>query len=270
MIPKLKDFLDLLEQVAPARFAEPWDNPGLQVGSYCQEVRKIFLALDPTLKALTSASKTGAQVLLTHHPLIFKPISRLEIHGYPQNVIFQAAKSEISVVAVHTNLDVAKGGMNDILADMLELQHVEVLSKTDEDKGVGLGRIGDLPEPTEFSSVVNNIKKVLRVEKRGLVGQGDRLVRRLAVVAGSGGSLVPLASENGADLLLTGDVSHHHALEAESLGIALIDGGHFHTEKAAFRNFAGRLREMLTGKGWEITVEVYEDETSPIHYGCEY
>ena len=267
MIPKLKDFIDLLEQVAPARFAEPWDNPGLQVGSYYQEVRKILLALDPTLKALMSASKTGAQVLLTHHPLIFKPISRLEIHGYPHNVIFQAVKNEISVVAAHTNLDVVKGGMNDILAHMLELQHVEVLSKKDEDKGVGLGRIGDLPEPTEFSYMVNNIKRVLRVEKPGLVGQGDRLVRRLAVVAGSGGSLVPLASEKGADLLLTGDVSHHHALEAESLGIALIDGGHFHTEKAAFRNFAGRLREVLTGKGWEVTVEVYEDETSPIHYG---
>ena len=108
MIPKLKDFLDLLEQVAPARFAEQWDNPGLQVGSYHQEVRKIFLALDPTLKALTSASKTEAKVLLTHHPLIFKPISRFEIHGYPQNVLFQAMKNEISVVAAHTNLDVAR------------------------------------------------------------------------------------------------------------------------------------------------------------------
>jgi dinuclear metal center YbgI/SA1388 family protein len=266
MIPKLKDFLDLLEQIAPARFAEPWDNPGLQIGSYTQEVRTIFLALDPTLKALTSASKNGAQVLLTHHPLIFKPISRLEIHRYPQDVIVQAAKSKISVVAAHTNLDVAKGGMNDILAHMLGLQHIEVLSKADEEKGVGLGRIGDLPEPTEFSYVVNHIKGVLRAEKLRLVGQGDRLVRRLAVVAGSGGSLVALASEKGADLLLTGDVSHHHALEAESLGIALIDGGHFHTEKAAFRDFAGRLREVLTGKGWDVTVEVYEDETSPIHY----
>ena len=266
MIPKLKDFLDLLEQVAPARFAEPWDNPGLQVGSYDQEVRKILLALDPTLKALASASKTGAQVLLTHHPLIFKPISRLEIHGYPHNVIFQAMKNEISVVAAHTNLDVAKGGMNDILAHMLELQHIEVLSKTDEDKGVGLGRIGNLPEPTEFSFVVNNIKRALSIERLRVVDHGDRMVRRLAVVAGSGGNLVPLASEKGADLLLTGDVSHHHALEAESLGIALIDGGHFHTEKAAFRNFAGHLMEELTGKGWEVTVVVYEEEASPIYY----
>lgn len=267
MIPKLKDFLDLLEQVAPARLAEQWDNPGLQVGSYDQEIRKIFLALDPTPEALGSASKTGAQVLLTHHPLIFKPISRFEIHRYPQNVIFQATKNRISVVAAHTNLDVAKGGMNDILAHILGLERVDVLSKMDEGKDVGLGRIGDLPEPTEFSCVVTHIKKVLRVEKLRLVPQGDRPVRRLAVVAGSGGNFVSLASEKGADLLLTGDVSHHHALAARSLGIALIDGGHFHTEKTAFRNFAERLEELLTGKGWAVTVEVYEEETSPIHYG---
>jgi dinuclear metal center YbgI/SA1388 family protein len=265
MIPKLKDFLDLLEQIAPARLAEQWDNPGLQVGSYDQEIRKIFLALDPTSEALGSASKTGAQVLLTHHPLIFKPISRLEIHSYPQNVIFQATKNRISVVAAHTNLDVAKGGMNDILAHILGLQQIEVLSKTDEDKDVGLGRIGDLPGPTEFSCVVDHIKKALRTEKIRLAGHADSPVRRLAVVAGSGGGFVPLAYEKGADLLLTGDVSHHHALEARALGITLIDGGHFHTEKAAFRTFAERLGDVITGKGWDVTVEVYADETSPIH-----
>ena len=267
MIPKLKDFLDLLEQIAPARLAEQWDNPGLQVGSYDQEIRKIFLALDPTSEALGSASKTGAQVLLTHHPLIFKPISRLEIHSYPQSVIFQATKNRISVVAAHTNLDVAKGGMNDILANTLGLQQIEVLSNTDEDKDVGLGRIGDLPEPTEFSCVIDHIKKVLKIEKLRVAGQRDRPVRRLAVVAGSGGNFVSLASEKGADILLTGDVSHHHALAARSLGIALIDGGHFYTEKTAFRNFAERLKELLTGKGWAVTVEVYAEETSPIHYG---
>ena len=130
MTPKLKDLLDVLEQIAPSRLAEPWDNPGLQVGSYSQEIKKIFFALDPTLKTLRFAFKGGAQLLLTHHPLIFRPLSRLEIHAYPQNVIFEAVRNEISVVAAHTNLDVAKGGMNDILADMMELQQVEVLRKT--------------------------------------------------------------------------------------------------------------------------------------------
>ena len=265
MTPKLKDLLDVLEQIAPSRLAEPWDNPGLQVGSYSQEIKKIFFALDPTLRALRSAYKGGAQLLLTHHPLIFKPLSRLEIHEYPQNVIFEAVRNKISVVAAHTNLDVAKGGLNDILADMMELQQVEVLRRTNGDNdGVGLGRIGDLNEPTKLVSVISNVKRILGAEKVRLVGRGDTMVRRLAVVAGSGGSFVPLAFQKGADLLLTGDVSHHHALEAESLGIALIDSGHFHTEKATFRNFTWRLEEKILTKGWEVTVEVDDNETNPM------
>jgi dinuclear metal center YbgI/SA1388 family protein len=265
MTPKLKDLLDVLEQIAPSRLAEPWDNPGLQVGSYSQEIKKIFFALDPTLRALRSAFKAGAQLLLTHHPLIFKPLSRLEIQAYPQNVIFEAVRNKISIVAAHTNLDVAKGGMNDILADMMELQEVEVLRKTNEDNdGVGLGRIGDLNEPTNLLGVVSNVKRILGAEKVRLVGEEDAMVRRLAVVAGSGGSLVPLAFQKGADLLLTGDVSHHHALEAEALGIALIDSGHFHTEKATFSNFTCRLEEKILAKGWEVTVEVDDNETNPM------
>jgi dinuclear metal center YbgI/SA1388 family protein len=264
MTPNLKDLLDLLEQIAPSRLAEPWDNPGLQVGSYSQEIKKIFFALDPTLRALRSAFEGGAQLLLTHHPLIFNPLSRLEIHEYPQNVIFEAVRNGISVVAAHTNLDVTKGGMNDILADMMELQQVEVLRNANEDNEVGLGRIGDLIEPTQLSGVVNNVKRILGTEKVRLVGRGDAMVRRLAVVAGSGGSFVSLAFQKSADLLLTGDVSHHHALEAESLGIALIDSGHFHTEKATFTNFAWRLQEKLLVKGWEVSVEVDHNETNPM------
>lgn len=267
MTAKLKEVLDLLEEIAPARLAEPWDNSGLQVGSYSQEIRKIFLALDPTLNALREAKKASAQLLLTHHPLIFRPLSRLVIDSYPQNVIFEAAKNKISVVAVHTNLDVAKGGINDILAELLGLRHVEVLREVDGEDDTGLGRIGNLTKSTPLSVVVNNVKGMLGVESVKVVGQGDLPILRIAVVGGSGGDLVGLASEKGADLLLTGDVGHHHALEAESMGMALIDGGHFHTEKVAFRDFARSLKEAITIKGWELEVAVDEDESDPMQ-GC--
>jgi dinuclear metal center YbgI/SA1388 family protein len=268
MIPKLKDVLDLLEKIAPTQLAEPWDNPGLQIGSYSQEIKKIFVALDPTVKALTSASQRNAQLLLTHHPLLFNPLSRLDINVYPGNVIFEAIKSGISVVAVHTNLDVSLGGINDILTDLLDLENVEVLKVIPEKDGVGLGRIGDLPKSTRLSVFVKDVKRILGAEKLRVIGQGDVQIRRLAVVGGSGGSLVSLASEKGADLLLTGDVGHHHALEAQSLGIALIDGGHFHIEKKAFRIFSERLREeAIATQGWDVALEVDEDETSPMRDG---
>jgi len=264
MIPKLRDVLDLLEKFAPTRLAEPWDNPGLQVGSYSQDVTRIFLALDPTMKALMSAQRRNAQLLLTHHPLIFEALSQVDIIAYPGNVISEAIRSGISVVAVHTNLDAAKGGINDILADLLGLQDVTVLKEISEEDGAGLGRIGDLPEPTELSVLADSIGNIIAAERLKIVGRGDILIRRVAVVGGSGGSLVSLASRKGADLLLTGDVSHHHALEAESLGIGLIDGGHFNTEKTSFRVFAERLKDMATARGWDIVVEVDEDETDPM------
>jgi len=267
MVPKIKDILERLENIAPTVLAETWDNPGLQVGSYSQEITKIFLSLDPTLKALRSAERRNAQLLFTHHPLIFKPLSRLDINTHPGDVIVEAVKSGVSVITAHTNLDMAKGGINDILADLLELQHIEVLEKKDEAEYAGLGRIGDLPAAVRLSVLVEKVKRVFGAEQVKIVGREDEQVRRVAVVGGSGGSLVYLASKKRADLLVTGDIGHHHALEAESLGIALIDAGHFHTEKTAFGAFAERLRAMVTEWGWEVAIEVDEDETDPMGHG---
>ncbi|MBW1850887.1 MAG: Nif3-like dinuclear metal center hexameric protein [Deltaproteobacteria bacterium] len=264
MLPKTKDVLDLLEEIAPARLAETWDNPGLQVGSYSQEIMKIFMALDPTLKALRSASEHHAQLLLTHHPLIFAPLSQLDTNVYPGNVISETVKRGISIVAAHTNLDVAAGGINDILSELLGLQHAEVLEETAGMDGVGLGRIGELPKPKTLLSIINDIQRIFGSEKLRLVAHQDIRIHRIAVVGGSGGGLVARAFEKGADLLITGDIGHHHALMAESLGIALIDAGHFHTEKTAFSSFAERLRGMAADLGWEVVVETHKDETDPM------
>ena len=264
MVPKLKDILDLLEKIAPSDLAEPWDNPGLQVGCYSQEISKISVCLDPTMKAIRSAQRGSAQLLLTHHPLIFKPLSRLDIDSFPGNVIVEAVKSGVSIVAAHTNLDVAKGGINDVLAGLLGLQNVEVLARSEKGGGTGLGRIGDLPRPVKLASVAKDVKRILGTRVLKFIGPEDMDIHRLAVVGGSGGDLAHMAFERGADLLLTGDVSHHHALEAKALGIALMDGGHFRTEKAAFRVIADHLRDVVRAEEWEVEIEVDEDEEDPM------
>jgi dinuclear metal center YbgI/SA1388 family protein len=266
MIPKLRNILDLLEEIAPARLAEPWDNPGLQVGSYSQKIKKIFVGLDATPESLQSTYKRNAQLLLTHHPLIFKPISRFDIDTFPGNIILEAGKRGISIVAAHTNLDVAREGINYILADLLGLQRVEVLQEMNGFEGAGLGRIGDLRKSNTLSEVLKKLKGILGAEKLRVVGRADLNISRIAVVGGSGASLLSLASQKGADMLLTGDVGYHHAMEAESLGIVLIDGGHFHTEKAAFRIFAKRLEKMIRDRGWDSKVEVNDDEYDPVRY----
>ncbi|MBL7211630.1 MAG: Nif3-like dinuclear metal center hexameric protein [Desulfobacteraceae bacterium] len=264
MNPTLKDILALLEELAPLRLAEPWDNPGLQVGSYLQVIRKISLALDPTLRSLRAAHSHKAQLLLTHHPLVLKPLSSVDINGHPGEVIFGAIKGNVSVVSAHTNLDVAKGGINEILAGLLDLQDVEVLKETFGEDGVGLGRIGNLPEPVDLSAATETIRRIFGPESVNICGKADDRIHRVAVVGGSGGSLVPLAATKGADLLLTGDVSYHHALEAEYLGIILIDVGHFATEKTAFGVFGKNLREKFAAEGWEVDLEVDEGEADPL------
>ncbi len=265
---RLSNIIDILEELAPASLAEDWDNPGLQVGQRSQIIQKIMIALDPTLANLKTAHRRRAQLLLTHHPLIFTPLTHFDMETFPVNVIFKAMRDGISIVAAHTNLDVSQGGINDMLAQIFELQDATPLQKrgdSNTDK-VGLGRIGLLPEAKSLDEMGETVKEKLGSQAVKIVGKGDRLISRVAVVGGSGGSLVSFAAEAGADLLITGDVGHHHSLEAESTGLALIDGGHFHTEKAALSLFADQLGKILIKKDWEATVEFLQDERDPMRY----
>ncbi|UCB47965.1 MAG: Nif3-like dinuclear metal center hexameric protein [Deltaproteobacteria bacterium] len=268
MMPKLKAILKVLEEIAPSGAAEEWDNPGLQVGHLSQEIMKIFISLDPTLKAVREAFKRNAQLLLTHHSLIFRPLSSLNRQIYPGDVIAEALEKRISIVSAHTNLDVVQGGINDILADLFGLQGVEVLEDRNDlgIEGAGLGRIGNLPAPLKLGQMTKKVKEIFGMERVRVVGQKNRRIGRVAVVGGAGGGLVSMASKKGADLLITGDVRHHEALEAERSGLALIDAGHFHTEKAALRPFGDHLKEAFMKRKMEVVVEVYKDEVGPTRY----
>ena len=268
MTPKLQDILNLLDEIIPFSMTEEWDNSGFQVGSFSQEVTRILVALDPTLKAVRQASERKAQLLLTHHPILFNPISSLDVDSYPGDAIKEALAKGVSIVAVHTNLDAAQGGINDILANLLSLQDIEALQKSDnvEGQAKGIGRIGYLPAPSELSSVAETVRDALGASGLKVLGHQDMKIRRVAVVGGSGGNMIPLASQMGADLLVTGDIRHHEVIMAESLGIALIDGGHFRTEKAALSIFFNRLREKVKAYKWDVVLDNYEEEEEPMRY----
>jgi dinuclear metal center YbgI/SA1388 family protein len=224
-------------------------------------VRRILTSLDPTLGALREACRRDAQLILTHHPLIFPSLSCLNTRVYPGNVISEACKNEISLLAAHTNLDVAQGGINDLLASLFQLNDVAVLQPRN-----GLGRIGNLPKPCRLSSLIETIKDLLGSGMVRLSGTGEKTIQRVAFVGGSGGSLVRTASSMGAHVLVTGDVSHHDALLAETLGLALVDAGHFHTEKTAFGLFADRFKALLTQEGWDVLVEEYQGQRDPLRW----
>jgi len=262
--PDLRAFLNSIERIAPSKWAESWDNTGLQVDSLGREISKVFVSLDATLRSVKAASGHGAQLLLTHHPLIFRPLSVFELRSYPAGVIAEAVKRELAVVAAHTNLDVARGGINDILAELVEIENVEVLEESEAFEGIGLGRIGDLSEPLMLSRLTAKLERLFGPIRLVDGDSGDRRVRRVAVVGGAGGGLAGAAVGKGADVLITGDVGHHQAVEARSMGIALLDAGHYGTEKTAFTIFGERLRDMLASEGWDVAVEIDREERNPI------
>lgn len=250
--------------MAPAHLSEPWDNPGLQVGDRSKRVQKILLALDPTLRAIRAAIRHQAQLLFTHHPLIFKPLLKLDPADYPGNVIFEAIRSGTAIVCAHTNLDSAAGGINDCLASILGLTHVTVLKEVAGSPDIGLGRLGMLERPTTLDEMAESIKECLKTPGVRVIGSSDTLIERVAVVGGSGSDLAELASRKGADLLVTGDVSHHKALDAAALGIALIDAGHYATERAAFCAFRDTLETSFRKREWDTVILWDSKEEDPI------
>lgn len=267
MTNRVRHILEVLEGLAPRRLAEAWDNPGLQVGEPEAPVTRILVSLDPTLEALREAARRNADLLMTHHPLIFKPITAVDPTRHPGDVLFEAIRSDIAVVCAHTNLDAAEGGVNDVLAGLFDLQDTAVLEEAEDPPGAGLGRIGALASPMALSELVSRTRSRLGAPFVGVVGSPDRMVQRVALVGGSGGGLIATAARKGADVLITGDVGHHDALSARTLGISVIDAGHFYTEKAAMRGFRDRLTSRLQAAGLAaVEVELYDEEASPIRH----
>jgi dinuclear metal center YbgI/SA1388 family protein len=256
----------LLETIAPSKISEEWDNPGLQVGSLTREIDRIMLSLDPTIEAVREAARKNAQVLLVHHPLLFKPVSCLDQDQYPGNVIHASLSGSISIVAVHTNLDGAAEGINHILAELLSLEKVEPIRRIPEYPAGGLGRIGFLAEHISVDLLAEKLKTVLSAEKVRIIGRPDASARCVAILGGAGGSMISKASEMGADVFITGDVTYHQALEAKALGLIVIDAGHFCTERTAFLHFADRLRHLFQQNRFAIEVEVYRGERDPFSY----
>lgn len=263
---RLEHILAILEELAPRRLAAAWDNPGLQVGDPGRPVSRILVALDPTLEAVQEASRVKADLLLTHHPLIFKPLYSISPDRHPGDALFEAILSGIAVASAHTNLDAARGGVNDVLADLLGLEEIEVLEVSDDSApGEGIGRIGSFSSPMPLSEVVIRVRAAFGASGVGVVGEPEMPVRSAAVVGGSGGGLVSMAANRGAQVLITGDTGHHDALSALNHGLAVIDAGHFYTEKAAMKGFGDSIKTRLESAGFPDTeVLLFQGESSPM------
>ena len=247
---KLKEIMHMLEELCPRSFAMSWDNAGLQVGYSDKEVHTIALALDATSEVIAQAKSYGADLLLTHHPLLFSGIKKITDSDYLGKRILDLISSDLCCYAMHTNFDVL--GMADAAADMLHLSDREVLEITYEDdiSVEGIGRVGALLEPVKLSELAGKVAEVFEIEHVRYYGDPDQLMVTCAILPGSGKSEIDLAVKAGADVYITGDISHHDGIDAVEKGIAVIDAGHYGIEKI----FIPYMKEYLEREVPEIRI----------------
>ncbi|MFW6011738.1 MAG: Nif3-like dinuclear metal center hexameric protein [Desulfosalsimonas sp.] len=360
--------IGLMEEMAPRVLAEDWDNAGLQFGGRNWKVNRIFVALEPTLAAVNKACEAGADMLITHHPLIFKPLSSVDVDTPTGAIIERAARNRLAIFAAHTNLDSAEGGINDVLCSKLGIVDLSVLCPASAEKhyklvvfvpedyagaviealcsspagrignytcctfrsqgkgtfmpgegadpwdgrigelseanevrletvvekpglqqaiqqaraahpyetmaydvyplagepsAQGLGRIGVLDSPVELARLAREVKKKLSLQSVRYSGAPDMLVKKAAVCSGSGGGVLGRFLETDAQVLISGDMRYHDAVNAAENGRALIDVGHFASEQLIVPVIKDRLESALQAAGENVSVMVMGDEADP-------
>lgn len=236
---QVRQVLDVLNAWAPVETAMSWDNPGLLVGSAQESVTGITAALDCTTEVIDEARACGANLIVTHHPIIFHPLKQLTAGSYDSDRVTALVRAGISVISMHTNLDAAAGGVNDCLAAALGLAQTELLPG-----GEGIARMGVLPGEMETEDFLRFVCERLGLDALRS-SQTEKTIRRVAVGGGACGDYLGAAAQAGCDAFVTADCRHHEYLEAGHLGLLLVDATHYATENVVVPEIARRLTEAL-------------------------
>lgn len=254
------EILNKLEALAPPYMKEDWDNVGLLLGDPGRKVSKILVALDPFDDVCREAADWGAELIVTHHSLIFQPIKSVTADTATGRSILFLAAHGISAINAHTNLDLAPGGVNDILAQQLGLCDVELIAPEGTDEAgrpYGLLRMGSV-RPQSLEAFLGTVKE--RLGCPGLrYADGGKPVCRVAVGGGGCAGLLYQAAQAGCDTFVTADCKYNHFWDARDLGLSLIDAGHFYTENPVCAYLAAELRAAFP----KLTVKISEK-----HHDC--
>lgn len=256
---KCRDIIRILEELAPRAYACDWDNPGLLAGRGDKEVETILTAVDATDGVIRLAEEIGADLIVTHHPLIFKPVKQINDGNFIGRRLLTLIGKDISCYAMHTNFDIAPGCMADLAAARLGLKDTAPLEVTGTDlkngtELVGIGKVGRLSEPMTPAQIARLVKEKFGlpfVTAYGLEGR-EEPVEYAAVSPGSGGSMIAPALKSVAPVLITGDIGHHEGIDAAAQGLAVIDAGHYGLEHIFTEFIAGYLNGRLEGQATAV------------------
>jgi dinuclear metal center YbgI/SA1388 family protein len=267
-MPTVAEIAEFLQRYTPLRLAEDWDNVGLLVGDAAAAVERLMTCLTVTPASAAEAIRERAELIVTHHPLPFRPLKRITCETPEGRLLWDLIGSRVAVFSPHTAFDSAAEGINQRLAEGLELIDVAPLRPLlDGSAGpasdvatLGAGRQGKLDEPLTIADLAGRLKRLLRIDSVQFVGEPNRLLDRVAVACGSAGEFLPVAAEQGCDCLVTGETRFHTCLEAEARGVALLLVGHYASERFGVEALADVLAEQLSG----LTVWASRDEHDPL------
>lgn len=269
MATTVKDALELMRGFAPEEYEykAEYDNIGLIVGRLDNEVTKILCCLDVTEKVLDEAIREGAELIISHHPMIWTPIRNIRSDDVLGRKLLKAIEHGIAIYAAHTNLDFVRDGVNDFAAAQLGLRNVQPLEPY-IDGEQGFGRVGDLANKVFITVLKGEVESVFKDKYVRVLSEPYAQVKRVAVINGAGGGdtrYIDMALKAGADCLVTADVKHHVAVYAADAGLAIIEPQHYAME----HEYIARLVQILKieAKSTKMNVEVLqaESEISPCY-----
>lgn len=225
-----KDIIKKMERLCPAEYAMEWDNVGLLAGRETKEVKKVYVALDATDEVIEEAVRTGADMLVTHHPLIFSGLKRVTDQEFIGRRVLRLLQSDISYYAAHTNYDVRRMGV--FSCEKMNFKNARVLESVcvrEDGTEEGIGCIAEV-ETITLAELCGQVKEAFQLEGVRVFGSPGQRIRRAAICPGSGKSVIPEALKKQADVLITGDIGHHEGIDSAAQGMAVIDAGHYGIE----------------------------------------
>jgi dinuclear metal center YbgI/SA1388 family protein len=256
------DICTLLEDFAPLSFQESYDNAGLVLGNRSTKVTGILISLDVTEAVLDEAITLGYNMIVTHHPLIFKGIRTITGGNSTDKCLLKAIKNDLILYAGHTNFDSVRGGVNEKMAEKLGLTKRRILSPViRKDVEHGLGMVGELPDYQSEKDFLNLVKSTFHCERLRYSVPTGKKIKTVAVCGGSGAEFMELARALGADAFITGEARYHEFF-TQGQDILFIDAGHYETEQFTKEVFFDLISKNLPTFG----VRISETETNPVHY----
>ena len=256
---KARDIINVIEEFAPLSIQEKWDNSGLCIGSPDADVTSVLIGLDCTPELVDEAVECGADMIVTHHPLIFSGLKKISPEDQVGAAVIKAISNGISIYAAHTSADKVIAGVSGAMAAKLGLENVRILDEDGE--GPGLGVVGDLPEPLTAAEAVSLVKDRFALKAMRTSRPVEGRISRVAMCGGSGGSLIGAAMASGAQLYISGDISYHNFFTKD--GFMIMDIGHYESEIEIVDILFSLLRKKFPTFAVRITQNLY---SNPIFY----